>query len=222
MSPKRGPVKVNGEGLRPTKDIQRLKLNWSLLQGHFCTKTKTNDSKHPTTIVLTDIRLCKWARGVNSANEAIQLNDTSRSRNLLKVSIPAGKSQETILSKICKSYVAHNTSSFAIFLISVLMTKKLGCSAAAWKFVSNGVISILSTSSKHRGEVWRHVTIVALFLDDNKTKDEGRRLEEWQKTYVYINKQQLCTCITLFRTFLYRRCTTTTWNFLISRARFME
>ena len=30
-------------------------------------------------------------------------------------------------------------------------------------------------------------------------------------------KQQLCTCITLFCTFLCRRCTTTTWNCLISR-----
>ena len=39
---------------------------------------------------------------------------------------------------------------------------------------------------------------------------------------VYINKQQLCTCITLFCTFLCRRCTATTWNFLMSRARFMK
>ena len=30
-------------------------------------------------------------------------------------------------------------------------------------------------------------------------------------------KQQLCTCITLFCTFLCRRCTTTTWKCLISR-----
>ena len=30
-------------------------------------------------------------------------------------------------------------------------------------------------------------------------------------------KQQLCTCITLFCTFPCRRCTTTTWNCLISR-----
>ena len=29
-------------------------------------------------------------------------------------------------------------------------------------------------------------------------------------------QQQLCTCITLFCTFLCRRCTTTTWNCLIS------
>ena len=33
------------------------------------------------------------------------------------------------------------------------------------------------------------------------------------------NKRQLCTCITLFCTFLCRRCTTT-WNVLISRTRF--
>ena len=30
-------------------------------------------------------------------------------------------------------------------------------------------------------------------------------------------KQQLCTCTTLFSTFLYRRCTTPTWKCLISR-----
>ena len=148
VSPKCGPVKVNGEGLRPTKDIQQLNWIGSSYKEIIVPKQKTNDSKHSTTIVLTDIRLCKWARGVNSANEAMQLNDTSRSRNLLKVSIPAGKSQERILSKICKSYLAHNTSVFAIFLISVLMTKKLECSAAVLKFVSNGVNSILSTSSK--------------------------------------------------------------------------
>ena len=38
-----------------------------------------------------------------------------------------------------------------------------------------------------------------------------------------LEKQQLCTCITLFCTFLCRHCTTTTWNFLISVvSRFME
>ena len=28
-------------------------------------------------------------------------------------------------------------------------------------------------SCQKRGEVWRHVTMVALFLDDNKTNDDG-------------------------------------------------
>ena len=35
-------------------------------------------------------------------------------------------------------------------------------------------------------------------------------------------KEQLCTCITPFCTFCNRCCLTATWNFLISRARFME
>ena len=41
-----------------------------------------------------------------------------------------------------------------------------------------------------------------------------------KKQYVYYAKQQLCTCITLFCTFLYRPCTTTTSKCLI--ASFME
>ena len=49
-----------------------------------------------------------------------------------------------------------------------------------------------------------------------------RRQGERQKKYLYINKQQLCSCITLFCTFLCCRCTTTTGNFLISRNRFMD
>ena len=49
-----------------------------------------------------------------------------------------------------------------------------------------------------------------------------RRRGKRQKENVYNKKQQLCTCITLFCTFLCRRCTATTWNFPISRARFME
>ena len=45
-----------------------------------------------------------------------------------------------------------------------------------------------------------------------------RRQRERQKRNRFRQaKQQLCTCITLFCTFLCRRCTTTTWNCLISR-----
>ena len=54
-----------------------------------------------------------------------------------------------------------------------------------------------------------HVFLQALFLDDNKTNDDCDGKENGKK-YVYINKQQLCTCIKLFCTFLCRRCTTTT------------
>ena len=45
-----------------------------------------------------------------------------------------------------------------------------------------------------------------------------RRQREQQKSNRFRQaKQQLCTCITLFCTFLCRRCTTATWNGLISR-----
>ena len=46
----------------------------------------------------------------------------------------------------------------------------------------------------------------------------GRRQGERQKSnWFRFAKQQLCTCITLFCTFLCRHCTTTTWKCLISR-----
>ena len=45
-----------------------------------------------------------------------------------------------------------------------------------------------------------------------------RRQRERQKSNSFrLAKQQLCTCITLFCTFLCSHCTTTTWKCLISR-----
>ena len=45
---------------------------------------------------------------------------------------------------------------------------------------------------------------------------QRRRQREWQKSNRFRwAKQQLCTCITLFGTFLGRECTTTTWKYLI-------
>ena len=45
-----------------------------------------------------------------------------------------------------------------------------------------------------------------------------RRQRERQKSNRFrLAKQQLCTCIMLFCTFLCRHCTTTTWKYLISR-----
>ena len=52
------------------------------------------------------------------------------------------------------------------------------------------------------------------------SNDDGEGKEDVKKQKVYYAKQQLCTCITLFCTFLYRPCTTTTWKCLI--ASFME
>ena len=55
------------------------------------------------------------------------------------------------------------------------------------------------------------------------SNNDGDGNENGKKTNRFIwAKQRLCTCITLFWTFLSRRCRSATWNFLISRARFME
>ena len=55
--------------------------------------------------------------------------------------------------------------------------------------------------------------------DNRELKQRRRRRQrERQKSNRFrLAKQQLCTCITLFCTFLCRRCTTTTWMCLISR-----
>ena len=70
--------------------------------------------------------------------------------------------------------------------------------------------------------MWRHITMVAPFLDDNKTNDKGDGRREAKKEKVFIDKKQICTFIMLFCSFLCRGCTTATWNFLIWSARFME
>ena len=67
--------------------------------------------------------------------------------------------------------------------------------------------------------MWRRVTTVALFLDDNETNDVGEGTQNDKKIKFYINKQQLCTWITLFCTFLCHRCTTTTGGPTIEKAR---
>ena len=62
---------------------------------------------------------------------------------------------------------------------------------------------------------------IRLHCSSNITELTQRR-RRWQRERQKSNrfrqaKQQLCTCITLFCTFLCRRCTTATWNGLISR-----
>ena len=76
------------------------------------------------------------------------------------------------------------------------------------------------------GDVWRHVAMVALFLDDNKTNDDGDGKENGKKWYAYINKQKLIITTLHVQANLYICLPSlhqyTIWNFLISRARFME
>ena len=68
--------------------------------------------------------------------------------------------------------------------------------------------------------------MVAKFLDHNnrefKQRQRRRQREQLKSNKFILAKQQLCTCITLYWTFLSRRCRTASWNFLISRACFME
>jgi len=69
-------------------------------------------------------------------------------------------------------------------------------------------------------EVWCHVTLVATtmgittmgsFCNGNGKQQKSNRFR--------LGKEQLCTSIMLFCTFLSLCCTTATWNFLISLAR---
>ena len=50
-----------------------------------------------------------------------------------------------------------------------------------------------------------------------KQRRRRRQREQQKSNWFRSVKQQLCTCITLFCTFLCRHGTTTTWTFLISR-----
>ena len=54
------------------------------------------------------------------------------------------------------------------------------------------------------------------------SNDDGNGNEIGKKAISVDSKQQLCTCIMLFCTFLSRRSTTTAWNWLISRVRLIK
>ena len=58
----------------------------------------------------------------------------------------------------------------------------------------------------------------SLLLIGSLSNNDGDGHENGKKSSRFrLTKQQLCTCITLFCTFPCRRCSTTTWNCLISR-----
>ena len=62
-----------------------------------------------------------------------------------------------------------------------------------------------------------------LFKNEKLKQQQQRWQREWQKSNRFIlAKQQLCTCILLFCTFLNHCWKSATWNFLISCTRFME
>ena len=84
-----------------------------------------------------------------------------------------------------------------------------------------GIVHMLWFNSWVNGEEKCDITLpwqqnVWITTMGNLSNDDGGGNENVKK-----GKQQPCTCITLFCTFLSRPCKTATWNFLISRARFM-
>ena len=67
----------------------------------------------------------------------------------------------------------------------------------------------LSLATAKLDKSWESKTVKRNFTQSRRR----RRQRERQKSNRFkLAKQQLCTCITLFCTFLCRRCTTTTWN----------
>ena len=62
-----------------------------------------------------------------------------------------------------------------------------------------------------------NIMLNILFMRELKKRRRRRQRERQKSNRFRLAKQQLCTCITIFCTFLSRRCTTTTWKCLISR-----
>ena len=86
--------------------------------------------------------------------------------------------------------------------------------------VSSGAITIALIPSESREtklEMTRMDGVRVQRAGEPKQRRRWRQRERQKSKRFRQGKQQLCTCITLFCTFLSRRCTTTTWKCLISR-----
>ena len=86
--------------------------------------------------------------------------------------------------------------------------------------VSSGCITIALIPSESREtmlEMTRMDGVRVQRAGELKQRRQWRQRERQKSKRFRQGKQQLCTCITLFCTFLSRRCTTTTWKCLISR-----
>ena len=82
--------------------------------------------------------------------------------------------------------------------------------------VSSGAITIALIPSESRETKLEMTRMDGVQVHRASTTVMATRTAKWKR--FRLAKQQLCTCITLFCTFLSRRCTTTTtWKCLISR-----
>ena len=64
---------------------------------------------------------------------------------------------------------------------------------------------------------FQHLTSLSRKIRELKQRRRRRQRERQKSNRFRLTKHKLCTCITLFCTFLCRRCTNTTWKCLISR-----
>ena len=81
--------------------------------------------------------------------------------------------------------------------------------------VSSGAITIALIPSESRETKLEMTRMDGVRVHRASTTVMATRTAKWKR--FRLAKQQLCTCITLFCTFLSSRCTTTTWKCLISR-----
>ena len=99
--------------------------------------------------------------------------------------------------------------------------------SSVWTEALTGMVFAVTQKCEHSlklPEDFLNMTLVNMvtvssFWNTNRELKQGRRLRqrERQKGRRFrLAKQQLCTCITLFSTFLCRHCATTTWKWLIS------
>ena len=78
----------------------------------------------------------------------------------------------------------------------------------------NGVesIGVNLTSGRNRSTLSEKVKSCNVLYRALKQRRRGRQRELQKSNRFRLAKQQICTCITFFCTFLCRRCTTTTWK----------
>ena len=82
--------------------------------------------------------------------------------------------------------------------------------------------NLIRVSEEWGGEVWRHVTMVALFLDDTNPTTKATARTTAKNNMFILTNNNFALALCYFVHFFCRHCSTTTWNFLISRARFIE
>ena len=143
---------------------------------------------------------------------------TQRERNVVRFSAAVDGEERCVTT--LKTAVYQTNAGSTVFIIQLLPVVNPILSAKHYYLLLSYYPLIFMNCQMER----RSVTSPYHYSEWQQNQRRQWRQGEHQKIiiYVYINKQQLCTWIMLFWTFLCHRWTTTTWDFLISWARFME